>query len=306
MNEYRNQSIAVLAGGVGGARLARALAGSFSALTVIVNVGDDEEVYGLSVSPDLDTVCYTLAGIEGPDGWGIAGDTFEVMAQLAAIGTDTTFRIGDRDMATNLYRTRRLSEGAPLSKVTQEITASLDIEPTVLPATDDNVPTRIRSGARWLSFQEYFVLRRHSDPVDEVEYSGAAAAYPAPGVVEAIRRADAVVIAPSNPVLSVLPILSIPAIHEAVGGNRRVVAISPLFGGKALKGPAADILASLGYRPGNQGIADIYGGLITDLVIDAADAHAELVTGARVHAANTRLSQPEQRMQFAGFLRGIL
>jgi LPPG:FO 2-phospho-L-lactate transferase len=306
MNAYRNPAIAVLAGGVGGARLARALALSFPALTVVVNVGDDEEIYGLFVSPDLDTVCYTLAGIEGPQGWGVAGDSFEVMEQLAAIGTETTFRIGDRDMATNLYRTRRLGEGAPLSKVTREIADSLGIRPTVLPATDDSVPTRIRSGARWLSFQEYFVLRRHSDPVDEVEYQGAETAVPAPGVVEAIRRADLVMIAPSNPILSVLPILAIPAIHEAVAGSRRVFAISPLFGNKALKGPAADVLVALGYRPGNQGIADIYGGLITDLVVDIGDRDEELNTRATVHATDTRMSTPAEGMRFAEWLGGRL
>lgn len=302
MNRYRNVSVTVLAGGVGGARLARGFQHLGKRLTVVVNVGDDDEIYGLHVSPDLDTVVYTLAGIQGPQGWGIAGDTFLAMDQLSEIGTDTTFRIGDRDLATNIYRTTRLADGAPLSKVTLEIASRFGLEAMVIPATDAAVPTRIRSEGAWMSFQEYFVHRRHRDRVEEVDYVNADRAAPAPGVVEAISGADLVVIAPSNPVLSILPVLAIDGIHQAVAGSRRVVAISPLFGGRALKGPADAVLLSLGYSGGNQGVADAYGGLITDLVVDRGDGGERLVTSASVHMADTRLGTPEQSEAFANWL----
>ena len=303
MTNYRNDSrIALLAGGVGGARMARGLAAVCSRLTVIVNVGDDDTMHGVKVSPDLDTVLYTLAGIEGPEGWGRIGDTFEVMKHVGLLGGDSRFRIGDRDLATNLLRSTWLTQGLTLTEITAKLATALGVETPVLPATDIAVPTRVRSGATWLAFQDYFVLRRAEDPVDELLYEGADAAPPAPGVVEAIESADVVVIAPSNPPLSIWPILALPAIQAAVVGARRVIAVSPLIGGKALKGPADRVMASLGLPAGNQGVADAYDGLLTDLVVHRADAESAVETSARVHALDTLIADPGQGARFAAEL----
>ena len=303
MSDYRNDlRVVVLSGGVGGARLARGFDAVVDDVTVVVNTGDDEAMYGLHVSPDLDTVVYTLARTEGPAGWGLSGDTFDVMGHLGALGIDNRFQIGDRDLATNLARTMRLRHGTPLSEITADLAAAFGVRARVLPATDDPVPTGIRSGDRWLSFQEYFVLRAAADPVDEVRYEGAATARPAPGVVETIERATLVMIAPSNPPLSIWPILAIPAIRAAVADARRVVAVSPLFGGKALKGPADRVMAGLGLAAGNQGVADAYAGLITDLVIDIGDAAEPVATDATVHAVDTRIADPDAAARFARLL----
>jgi len=300
MTGYRNDlPIAVLSGGVGGARLARGLNSICTDLTVVVNVGDDEAVYGLSVSPDLDTVVYTLAGREGPEGWGMAGDSFDTMDRLGHLGLDNRFRIGDQDLATNLFRTARLGDGAALSAITADIAAHLGVAARILPATDQAVPTRVRSGDEWMSFQEYFVLRTGADRVDELTFEGAETAQPAPGVIDAIDRAAVVVIAPSNPPLSVWPILAIPGVREALARSDRVIAVSPLFGGKALKGPADRVMASLGLAPGNQGVADAYPGLISDLVVDAGDAGETLKTAAAVHHLDTRIAEPAAAARFA-------
>ncbi len=276
-----------------------------AALTVVVNVGDDEEVYGVHVSADVDTVTYTVAGQEGPDGWGLAGDTFTVMGHLAALGIDTSFRLGDRDLATCLHRTEALRAGRPLSAVTAEIAVALGVGATVVPATDDRLRTRVQvAGGEWLAFQEYFVRRRHADAVVAVEYEGAAEAKPAPGVAEAIADADLVVIAPSNPPLSIWPVLGIPALREAVAAAARVVAVSPLFGGKALKGPADRVMAALGLPAGNAGVVAAYDGLLTDLVVDSGDAADMALAGSglAVHVADTRIAAPEAAARFAGRL----
>lgn len=208
-------------------------------LTVVVNVGDDDYMYGAHVAADLDTVTYTLAGLEGPHGWGLAGDTFHVMDAMAARGIDTSFRLGDRDLATCLQRTEALRAGVPLSEIAANIAKSFDIGATLLPASDDSIRTTVQiADESWLSFQEYFVKRRHQDDVHDLRYLGIEKAAPAPGVVEAITSADLVVIAPSNPPLSIWPILEVPGVRQAVNASPQVVAVSPLFGGKALKGPA--------------------------------------------------------------------
>lgn len=303
MTSYRNDSpIVLLSGGVGGARMARGLAAVCAKLTVVVNVGDDDVLHGLNVSPDLDTVMYTLAGIEGPEGWGVAGDRFTVMSHLAGLGIDTGFRIGDRDLATNLARTAWLRAGEPLSTVTARLARTLGVEARILPVTDEAVPTRIRTGTEWLTFQEYFVHRGSRPTVDEVSFEGASNAAPGPGVLDAIARADTVIIGPSNPALSVWPILAIPGIRPAVASARRVVAVSPLFGGHALKGPAARVMASLGLPPGSQGVADAYAGLISDLVVDTGDAGDEIETDAVVHALPTRIADPGAAAVLAGAL----
>ena len=301
---YSNPFAVVLTGGVGGARGARSLTQVFADdhLVVVGNVGDDELVHGVHVSADLDTVLYTLAGIEGPHGWGVGDDSFTVMDQLERLGVDTTFRLGDRDLATCLLRTRMLQSGHKLSEVTEQIRSALGVETQILPATDDQLRTRVRiSDGTWLAFQEYFVERGHRDHVVEVEYAGAEHAKAAPGVVEAIAAADLVVIAPSNPPLSIGPIIAVPEIRQAVAEKERVVAISPLFGGKALKGPADRVMTSLGFPAGNTGIIAAYEGLISDLVIDIGDARDDekLSTSVMIHATDTRLGSRDEARRFA-------
>ena len=301
---YSNPFAVLLTGGVGGARGARSLTHVFAGdkLVIVGNVGDDELVHGVHVSADLDTVLYTLAGIEGPHGWGIGNDSFTVMDQLEKLGADTSFRLGDRDLATCLLRTRMLRSGHKLSEATEQIRSALGVEPRILPATDDRLRTRVRiPDGTWLAFQEYFVERGHRDEVIEVAYAGAKQAKPAPGVVDAIAAADLVVIAPSNPPLSIGPVLAVPEIRQAVAAKERVVAISPLFGGKALKGPADRVMASLGFPAGNAGILAAYEGLISDLVIDIGDARDEekLPTSVMIHATNTRLGSEDEARRFA-------
>lgn len=303
--------ITVLSGGVGGARLARGFDRvSGVDLSVIVNIGDDERFYGLYVSPDVDTVLYTLAGIEGMEGWGRRGDSQVVMEHLRALGEDTTFTIGDADLALNLYRTARLEAGMPLSEITTELARLLGVESAVLPVSDDEIRTRVQvEDGTWLSFQEYFVLRQHRDEVVDVRFRGARAARPGPGVIDAIRRAEAVVIAPSNPPLSVWPILSIPEVASAVAQAKRVLAVSPLFGGRALKGPADRVLRSLGFPLGNRAIVAAYEGLLDDLIIDTLDGHErpELTeAGVYVHVASTRVAAPEDAEAFAHWMLDLL
>jgi LPPG:FO 2-phospho-L-lactate transferase len=304
---YRNLPTVVLAGGVGGARMARALAAVLDPgdLTVVVNVGDDDRIYGVHVSADLDTVTYTLAGMEGPAGWGMADDTFTVMEHLAERGVDTWFRLGDRDLATCLQRTAALEAGTPLSAATAAVSAGLGVAATVLPVSDDPVRTKITTAAgESLDFQEYFVGRGHRDEVAAVAYEGAAQARPAPGVLEAIATAAMIVIAPSNPPLSVWPILAVPGVREAVAAKGLVVAVSPLFGGKALKGPADRVMASLGLPAGTAGVLAAYDGLLSHLVVDLADrADTTLTTpGVEVLAADTRLGDRDAAARFGTWI----
>lgn len=287
--------------------MARALATRLSAdaLTVVVNVGDDDDIYGVRVCADLDTVSYTLAGIEGPEGWGIAGDRFTAMDHLAHLGVDTTFRLGDRDLATCLLRSELLRKGGTLSEVTREITRRLGVVTTVVPATDADLRTWIQTAeGTWMPFQEYFVVRRHQDEVRKVVYEGTMAAAPAPGVVEAITNADLVVVAPSNPVLSIWPILGVPGIRRAVEEHDRVVAVSPLFSGKALKGPAGTLLLAQGFPPGNKGVLAAYEGLLSHLVVDVADAAdaKTLDDETQILVANTRIGDPAAGTVFAQWL----
>jgi LPPG:FO 2-phospho-L-lactate transferase len=299
--------LVVLSGGVGGARLGRGLARLTEVeTTMVVNVGDDEITYGLHVSPDLDTVLYTLAGIEGPEGWGRADDTWEVMGHLAALGVDTAFTIGDSDLATNLFRTLRLRQRETLSAIAAELAARFGVTTTVLPASDQPIRTRVAtSDGEWLTFQDYFVHRNQRDEVSDLRFDGAASALPAPGVLEALAGADAVIVAPSNPPLSIWPILAIPGIEPAVATVGRVIGISPLFGGEALKGPAHRVLAGLGYPRGNSGVIAAYDGLLTDLVIDRSDADEAITlrrAGLSIHVADTRIGDAERAERLARWL----
>ena len=305
------KKVVLLSGGVGGARLARGLSALDDVdLTVVVNVGDDEVVYGLHVSPDLDTVLYTMAGVEGPEGWGLGSDTFAVMKRLALFGVDTRFRIGDRDLATNLFRTQELLAGAALSDITARTAEALGIFSTILPATEDTLRTMVKTGdGAWISFQEYFVIRGHEDDVADLRFDGAATAQASPGVLEAIGEADALVIGPSNPPLSIWPMLAIGEIAAAVESAQRVLAVSPLFGGRALKGPADRVLASLGLPAGNAGVVAAYGGLLDDLVIDTGDAQDRAALGdlgVKIHVGDTRIADPAAARTFADWLVDLL
>ena len=302
--------VTLLSGGVGGARASRGFDSVLGSdeLTIVVNVGDDDRIHGVHVSADIDTVLYTLADREGPQGWGIAGDTFTAMDRLAASGQDTRFRLGDADLAFCIDRTKALDAGERLSSVVARTAVVLGITRHVLPVTDGTLRTRIQTSAgEWLAFQDYFVLRDHRDEVAAVEYTGAGLTKPAPGVLDAISGADLVVIAPSNPPLSVWPILAVPGVHDALARARRVIAVSPLFAGIALRGPAHRVMASLGLPPGNAGVLVAYQGLLTDLVVDVDDAAdvARLSGDVVIHAVDTRITRRVDAARLASFIMGL-
>ncbi|HUG32455.1 MAG TPA: 2-phospho-L-lactate transferase [Acidimicrobiia bacterium] len=296
--------IVQLSGGVGGARLARGFAASAGVeLTVVVNVGDDAHNHGLHVSPDLDTVLYTLAGVEGPQGWGRAGDTFALNEELGRFGLDNTLQLGDRDLAVKLFRTHLLAEGASLSEVTRRLSESLGLDTRLLPATDQSLRTMVRLDDGWVGFQEYFVARRHRDEVLELRFDGADEAKPSPGVVESIETAERVIIGPSNPPLSIWPILAVGQIEDALGQHPSVVAVSPLIGGKTVKGPADRVMASLGLPPGNRGVAMAYEGLIDRLVIDTSDGDdAASIEGVDVTVTDILINDPDASTRLAAEL----
>jgi LPPG:FO 2-phospho-L-lactate transferase len=298
--------VAVLAGGYGGSRFAHALAETIAPhdLTVIGNVGDDLEVLGLHVSPDLDSIMYTLAGLfDEKRGWGRSDETWNALEEVGRLGGEDWFRLGDRDLGLHLVRTAALRGGERLSAVTARIATALGVEPTVLPATDERLRTRVRTPSGELSFQEWFVARRHEDPVLKVTYDGAESAAPAPGVVEALEGADLIAIAPSNPYMSIHPILAVPAIRTAIE-QRSVpcVAVSPLIGGTAVKGPADTMLERLAGGTGAAQVTQCYLGLIDVLVIDEADADDAdevAVLGVRPVVTRTLMRDAESRRKLA-------
>jgi LPPG:FO 2-phospho-L-lactate transferase len=270
--------VVALAGGVGGARLAFGLQAELgSDLTVVVNTADDLERHGLLVCPDLDTVMYTLAGLDDrTQGWGLAGETFAAAEMLERYGEKTWFRLGDRDLATHIVRTARLKAGQSLSDVALELARALGVAATILPMTDEPVRTEVRTDDGWLEFQEYFVHRRQQPAVHEVRFKGIERAEATARVRGELGFADAIVIAPSNPIVSIGPILALPGMVELLAAARRagtpIVAVSPIVGGKALKGPADRMLASLGHDSSALGVARIYAGQATAFVLDAVDA----------------------------------
>lgn len=288
--------VTALSGGVGGSRMLRGLAALDDVdLTAIVNVGDDDVIYGLTVSPDLDTVIYTLSGREGPQGWGLAKDTHATMDALDRFPIDTWFAMGDSDLATNLFRTARLGQGWTLSQVITAQAAVFGVTTTVLPVSDDPIRTEVQvAGEGWLPFQTYFVDRRQQGEVEDVRFVGAASAAPAPGVLEALRDTDLVVIGPSNPPLSIWPILAVPGVADAVAAAKRTVAISPLVRGRPLKGPADVVMRGLGLPAGTEGILAAYQGLVDELVIDSSDAAdiQSLSTEVVLKAMDTRIADP--------------
>lgn len=281
-------------------------------LTVVVNVGDDTERYGVHVSADPDTVLYTLAGEIGSHGWGRADDTFTAMDELSDLGFDTTFRLGDKDLALCMARTLLMEEGWPLSRVTATLAARFDLEDLrLLPATDDPLRTWIQTGTRdWIEFQEYFVGRKHDEDVVAVAYRGSPDARPAPGVVDAISNADTLVIAPSNPPLSIWPILAVDRVNESVRAHPNTVAVSPLFGGVPLKGPADRVMHGVGLSAGTRGVLEAYDQLIDTLFVDSAD-EADVSLGpifdVEIVPADTRLTGDDMGAGFASLLveRGL-
>jgi LPPG:FO 2-phospho-L-lactate transferase len=295
--------VTLLAGGYGGSRLALALAETVGAanLSVIGNVGDDLEVLGLHVSPDLDSIVYTLAGLfDHERGWGRAGETWSALEEVGRLRGEDWFRLGDRDLGLHLVRTAALRSGEPLSAVTARIAAALGVEARVLPATDDPLRTRVRTPAGELAFQEWFVARRHEDPVDEVVYDGAESAAPAAGVTEALGAADLLALAPSNPYLSIGPIIAVPAIRSALE-RRRVpcVAVSPLIGGETVKGPADSMLERLAGGTSPRNVARCYVGLVDALVIDEADTDEADGAGVRCIVTRTLMSDAAARRRVA-------
>ena len=267
---------AVLCGGLGGSRLVDALVQTAgpAAVTAIVNVGDDLEFLGLQVSPDLDTVLYTLAGLLDEErGWGVREETTNALATAERLGGESWFTLGDRDIGLHLVRTAALRAGEPLSAVTARLAEALGVETRLLPSSDEHIGTIVVTPGGELDFQSWFVGRRHADPVLGVRFEGAEAARPAPGVLEALATAERVLIAPSNPFVSIDPILAVPGVRAAVEARRAdVCAISPIVGGRALRGPLAEMLGSLGHEPTADGVARLYADLVSTFVLDPADA----------------------------------
>ncbi len=296
--------VIALAGGVGGAKLADGLAQVLPPedLTIIVNTGDDFEHLGLKICPDLDTVCYTLAGLANPvTGWGRVDETWNAVENVTQLGGPDWFQLGDRDLGTHLERTRRLRAGQTLSQITQDFCAAWDIGPTVLPMSDDPTPTIVYSDAGELPFQEYFVQRRCEPVVSGFRFEGVANASPSPGIVSRIEAADLVVICPSNPWVSIDPILAVPTLKSALAA-RPVIAVSPIIGGQAIKGPVVKMYSELGIEPSAYAVAEHYDDLLTGFVFDIVDSALEKeIQQLNVETLNvqTLMKTPEDRTKLA-------
>ncbi len=295
--------VVALSGGVGGARFLRGLVEVVPAadVAVIGNVADDLEILGLSVSPDLDSILYALAGLADQErGWGRSDESWRALETVRALGGEAWFSLGDRDLGLHLVRTELLRGGTPLSEVTQRLARALGLAVTLLPATDDPVRTFLETPAGTFPFQTWFVGRGHRDEVDAVHYAGAPAAAAAPGVLEALAAADVIVIAPSNPYVSIGPILAVDSIRSALAGRTApCVAVSPLVGGKAVKGPADRMLSRLAGGTSPSHVAACYPGLIDALVVDDADAAARLPADVRTVVTSTLMSDLDAARRLA-------
>jgi LPPG:FO 2-phospho-L-lactate transferase len=293
--------VAVLSGGVGGARLVQGLLDAVDpgGVTVIGNVGDDLEVFGLHVSPDIDTLLYTLGDVGDEErGWGRAGETWNALETAGALGAEAWFQLGDKDLGLHLARAEALQRGEPLSAITERFARALGIAARILPATDDRLRTWVETDEGELPFQEWFVHRRHEPEVLGVRYEGAETARAAPGVLDALAETDLIAIAPSNPFVSIGPVLAVEEIRAAIA-NRHVpsVAVSPLIGGKAVKGPADRMLSRLAGGTGPAQVADCYKGLLDALVYDEADGDVEL--DVRPIVTNTLMADTASRRRVA-------
>jgi LPPG:FO 2-phospho-L-lactate transferase len=298
--------VVALAGGVGGAKLAHGLYHVLApnALTVVVNTGDDFELYGLRIMPDADTVLYTLAGLANPDtGWGVAGDSFETLAMLGRYGAETWFQLGDRDFATHIARSERLRAGWTPTQVLAHFTAALGMHARLLPMCDEPVATVIQTAAGELAFQDYFVRRHHADTIAGIRLAGIEAARVPEGVRAALEEADVIVFCPSNPIVSIGPILAIPGMRVLLQqAHAPKIAISPIVGGKALRGPADAMLQALGYEASPLAVARLYDAVLTGMVIDTVDAmHGERVAALplAVTVADTVMRDEADREQLA-------
>lgn len=296
--------VTALAGGVGGAKLAAGLAACLppSSLTIIVNIGDDFDHFGMRICPDLDTVCYTLAGIANPaTGWGRADESWHAYEEIVNLGGPAWFRLGDRDLATHIIRTNRLRQGELLSGITEALCGLWGIELSVLPASDDPIPTQVYTEDGILQFQEYFVEKKCIPKVGEFRFLGVEHAHPAPGVIAAIRAADIVVICPSNPWVSIDPILAIAGIYDEIK-QKEVIAVSPIIAGETIKGPAAKMYRELGIPPSASAVAQHYVGLLSGFVFDVADAALEKdikKLGLRTFVTNTVMLKKNDRQRLA-------
>lgn len=295
-----------LGGGVGAAKLLKGLVQIISPpnLLIIGNTGDDLELYGLQISPDLDIIMYTLAGIvDESKGWGIKNDTYNALSMLSKLGFEVWFKLGDKDLATHIIRTKLINEGITLSEVTARLCKMCGVKAPLTPMTNQQVRTKIVSNKQTIDFQEYFVKNQTRNRVTNVVYQGAAKAEPAPGIIDAITEAKRIIICPSNPILSIGPIFAIPRIRQAIQETKaEVVAISPIIAGKALKGPADKILASMGYEPSVQGVVKYYTSLIDRMIIDKADAAQEdkiQNLGPNVTVTNTVMKTLEDSIRLA-------
>ena len=298
--------ITVLTGGTGGAKFVDGLRQVIpqEELTIIVNTGDDLTWWGLYMSPDIDSITYMIAGrLSQERGWGVKGDTFYCLNTMGQFGEPTWFHVGDRDLATHIFRSKLFAEGKTLTEVTAEIASRLGVKARVLPMSNSRVETRVLTPAGDLSFEEYFVQRWYQDPVESVRFAGATEAEPAPGVIEAIRTADLVLLAPSNPVTSIGPILAVPGIREALRESRgRTAAVSPIVGKTAVTGPAGILLAAQGFAVSIAGVADYYRDFLDLLVVDSQDAAAADAlskTGMHVRCASTIMRKNEDRVALA-------
>lgn len=298
--------ITALAGGVGASKLLRglALAGESSGLTVIVNTGDDIVLHGLRISPDLDIVTYTLAGrANAKTGWGLRGDTFGALEELRAFGREAWFRLGDHDLATHIHRTAMLASGATLSEAADSIRNALRVRARILPMSDQPVPTFLDTGEGLLHLQEYLVKRRAEPVVRAIRFTGMEKAKPAPGVLDALENAEAILICPSNPLVSIGPILAVPGIREALSRRRsNVYAVCPLVGGRSLKGPSDKMLAQLGHEVSAHGVAKLYADFAGSFIIDAADkkdAPAIRALGMRVEICPTIMRTDAEKIRLA-------
>ena len=306
--------ICVLAGGVGAARLLNGLKDVLPSeeITAVINTGDDAIMHGLYICPDIDTVTYTLAGVNNVEtGWGLQGETWMAMESLKKLGGETWFNLGDKDLATHLYRTARLSEGVGLKEITKEIASAMGISVNLLPMTEDRVETMVtllESGDE-ISFQEYFVKHRHEVPISSVRFNGSQQAQATHGVIDAIREAEVVIIAPSNPLVSIAPIFSIPEISNALKERKEdVVAVSPIVAGSALKGPADRLLNELGYEASVEGVAKYYQDWINTLIIDKADFDSvENIESLGINCVSTEtvMSDPQIAASLGSTLLGL-
>jgi LPPG:FO 2-phospho-L-lactate transferase len=292
--------ITVICGGVGAARFLRALAREVDPrdIQAIINVGDDLVMHGLTICPDIDTISYTLSGLnDDVRGWGLTDESWRVMNELGELGGENWFSLGDRDLATHLYRSQRLQNGATKSEVTTEIACRRGIEINLIPATDDPIATMLESEVGELTFQEYFVKHHHGVAVNAVRYDGASTATPSAAAIQAIREADRIVIAPSNPILSIAPIVAMTPLLDALIARRvDVVAISPFIGGAALKGPADRLMKELGHDATNASVAQYYSRYASTLIIDEVDSHdleAVQSVGLDVRVTTTLMNDPE-------------